>query len=260
MSKLFLILGKKAKAFLYFLGGLGLLSIQTFSWSFQLPLNKERLIQQCKRIGVNSLPIISLVSLFIGVILALQTAVQMQRLGSEMYIASIVALSVIRELGPVITALIVAGRVGASITAEIGTMTVTEQVDALQTMATNPIQYLAVPRFLALTFMLPILTLYADIIGIIGGCLIGIYKLNISSSMYLNITFDSLLLKDLFTGVIKSVFFGMIIAFVACYEGFNVEGGAEGVGKATRKTVVTSFLLIIAADCFFTALFYFIFP
>ena len=260
MRSLFVDIGKKILAFFYFFGGLSRLSTQVFFWVFQPPLNKQRVFQQAKKIGVDSLPIISLVSLFIGVILALQTAVQMQRLGSEMYIASIVALSVVRELGPVITALIVAGRCGASITAEIGTMTVTEQVDALQTMATNPVQYLVVPRFLAMAFMLPVLTLYADIIGIIGGYFICVNKINISSSMYLNITFDSLLLKDLFSGLIKTVFFGMIIACVACYEGFKVEGGAEGVGKATTNSVVTSFLMIIAADCFFTALFYFIFP
>lgn len=223
-------------------------------------MNKERFFEQAKKIGVQSLPIISLVSLFIGVILALQTAVQMQRLGSEMYIASIVAISVIRELGPVLTALVVAGRVGASITAEIGTMTVTEQIDALQAMATNPVQYLVVPRFLALIFMLPILTLYADIIGMFGGYLICVHKLQIASSMYINITFDSLLIKDLLTGLIKTVFFGMLIAFIACYEGLTVKGGAEGVGKVTRDSVVTSFLMIITADCFFTALFYFIFP
>jgi phospholipid/cholesterol/gamma-HCH transport system permease protein len=160
----------------------------------------------------------------------------------------------------VITALVVAGRVGAAIAAEIGSMQVTEQVDALETLATNPIRYLVVPRFLALSLTLPILTLYADIIGIFGGYLICVYKIGISSSMYLHITYDSLLFKDLFSGLLKTVFFGMIIAFVSCYEGFNVEGGAEGVGRATMRAVVSTFILIITADCFFTALFYFIFP
>lgn len=260
MPNIFLYLGNKTLRFLYFLGGLVRLVSTSFFWVFQPPFKKERILEQARKIGADSLPIVSLVSLFIGIILALQTAVQMQRLGSEMYIASIVALSVVRELGPVLTALIVAGRSGASITAEIGTMTVTEQIDALQTLATNPIQFLVVPRLIAATLMLPILTLYSDIIGIIGGYLICVFKLNIASTMYLNITFDSLLLKDLLTGLIKAIFFGMIIAFVGCYEGFNVEGGAEGVGKATTTSVVTTFILIIAADCFFTALFYFIFP
>lgn len=260
MANFFIYFGNKLLVFLSFLGGLSRLATGTFFWMFQPPFKKEHTFEQAKKIGADSLPIVSLVALFIGIILALQTAVLMQRLGSEMYIASIVALSVVRELGPVLTALIVAGRSGASMTAEIGTMTVTEQIDALQTLATNPLQFLVVPRLIAATLMLPILTLYSDIIGILGGYLICVFRLNISSSMYLNITFDALLLKDLFTGLVKALFFGMIIAFVGCYEGFNVEGGAEGVGKATRNSVVTTFILIIAADCFFTALFYFIFP
>lgn len=256
---IFAKLNKKLLSLLYFLGGLGNLMGQTIYWTFS-PLNKRRIFEQARKAGVDSLPIVSLVSLFIGVILALQTAYQMQRLGSEMYIASIVALSLVREMGPVITALVVAGRVGAAITAEIGSMQVTEQVDALETLAANPVQYLVVPRLLALSLMLPVLTLYANIIGIFGGWLICVYKIGMSSSMYLNITFDALLFKDLFTGLFKTIFFGIIIALVSCYEGFNVEGGAEGVGRATRHTVVTAFILIITCDCFFTALFYFIFP
>lgn len=260
MTKFLILLGQRLISFWYFLGGLTNLLVQSFYWAFIPPLKKDRIFEQAKKTGLDSLPIVSLVALFIGVILALQTAVQMQRLGSEMYIASIVALSLVRELGPVITALVVAGRVGAAIAAEIGSMQVTEQVDALQTLATNPIKYLVVPRFLALSITLPILTLYADVIGILGGYLICVYKIGISSSMYLHITFDSLLYKDLFTGLLKAVFFGMIIAFVSCYEGFNVEGGAEGVGRATMRAVVSTFIFIITADCFFTALFYFIFP
>lgn len=260
MINLFISIGKSIISFLYFIGGLSSLIWQSFYWAFIPPLKGERIFEQAKKTGVESLPIVSLVALFIGVIMALQTAYQMQRLGSEMYIASIVALSLVRELGPVITSLVVAGRVGAAITAEIGSMQVTEQVDALQTLATNPIKYLVVPRFIALSITLPLLTLYADIIGILGGWLICVHKLGISSQLYLNISFDALLFKDLFTGLAKTVFFGMLIAFVSCYEGFNVEGGAEGVGRATRHAVVETFILIIAADCFFTALFYFIFP
>ncbi len=260
MLNLAINIGKNVLSFLYFLGGLSNLAWQTFYWTFIPPFQRRRIFEEAKKAGVDSLTIVSLISLFIGVILAFQTAYLMQRLGSELYIASIVALSLVRELGPVITALVVAGRVGAAIAAQIGSMQVTEQIDALETLATNPIKYLVVPRFLALSLTLPILTLYADIIGILGGWLICVYKLGISSSMYFNITFDALLFKDLFTGLAKAVFFGMIIAFVSCYEGFNVEGGAEGVGRATTKSVVTTFILIITCDCFFTALFYFIIP
>ena len=259
-EKFFFNFGQKVISFFYFVGGLSSLALQTFYWTFKPPYKKMRIFDQSKRTGYDSLPIVTLIGLFIGMIMALQTAVLMQRLGSEMYIASIVALSIVRELGPVITSLVVAGRVGAAITAEIGSMQVTEQIDALEAFATNPIKYLVVPRFLALTLMLPLLTLYADVVGILGGYAICVYKLGISSSMYLKITADALLYKDLFTGLTKTVFFGMIIAFVSCYEGFNVQGGADGVGRATRQAVVASFILIIAADCFFTALFYFIFP
>jgi phospholipid/cholesterol/gamma-HCH transport system permease protein len=260
MKNFFILIGRNTLEFLYFLGGLTDLSLQAFYQLFLPPFKRYRVFEQAKKAGLDSFSIVSLVSLFIGIILALQTAVQMQRLGSEMYIASIVALSLVRELGPVITALVIAGRVGAAIAAEIGSMQVTEQIDALETLATNPIKYLVVPRLLALTIMLPVLTIYADLIGILGGYLICVFKLGISSSLYLNITFEALLLKDLFTGLIKSAFFGMIIAFVSCYEGFNVEGGAEGVGRATTRAVVNTFIMIIAADCVFTAIFYFIFP
>ncbi|MDD5477594.1 MAG: ABC transporter permease [Candidatus Omnitrophica bacterium] len=256
----FIDLGRKILEFMYFVGGLTNLSVQTVYLTFKPPYKYGHIIEQSKKAGYDSFPIVSLLALFIGFIFALQTAYFMQRIGSEMYIASMVALSIVRELGPVITALVVAGRVGASHTAELGSMQVTEQIDALETMATNPVKYLVVPRFVALSVMLPILTLYANIIGILGSYLICVLKLGITSSMYMNITFSALFYKDLFTGLFKAWIFGMVIALVSCYEGFNVEGGAAGVGKATTRSVVITFIMIIAADCFFTALFYFIFP
>jgi len=256
----FINIGHRAISFMYFFGGLTKLTMQTVYLTFKPPYKNERIIEQAKKAGFDSFPIVSVVALFIGFIFALQTAYFMQRIGSEIYIASLVALTVVRELGPVITALIVAGRVGASNTAELGSMQVTEQIDALETLATNPVKYLVVPRFVALSMMLPLLTLYANIIGILGSYLICVVKLGITSSMYMHVTFSSLLYKDLFTGLFKSWIFGMIIALISCYEGFNVEGGAEGVGKATTRSVVFTFIMIIAADCFFTALFYFIFP
>jgi phospholipid/cholesterol/gamma-HCH transport system permease protein len=246
--------------FLLFLGGFASLMGKTVYWIFVPPMKRGRIYEQCKRAGLDSLPIVSLISFFLGMIMAFQISYLMRRLGAEMYIASVVTLSIVRELGPVITALIIAGRVGAAITAEIGSMQVTEQIDALETLATDPVKYLVVPRFLALTIMLPILTLYADIIGILGGWIIAVFKIGISSRLYLNTSFDALQFKDLFTGLAKTVFFGMIISLVSCYEGFNVRGGAEGVGQATTRSVVTSFIMIIICDTFFTALFYFIFP
>ena len=260
VNEFFINLGRRIRSCLYFTGGLANLSARTVYLTFTPPFKKDRFFEQAKKAGFDSLPIVSLVSLFIGFIFALQTAYFMQRIGSELYIASLVALSLVRELGPVITALVIAGRVGASITAELGSMQVTEQIDALETLATNPIKYLVVPRFLALSITLPLLTIYADVIGIFGSYLICVYRLGISSKMYMNITFDAIMYKDLFTGLIKTIFFGMIIALVSCYEGFNVEGGAVGVGRATTRSVVITFVMILAADCFFTALFYFIFP
>jgi len=248
------------RLFLGFLGGISTLAFQTICLTFVPPFHRGRVYEQSKKAGLDSLPIVSLISMFIGIIFAFQISYLMRKLGAEMYIASIVSLSIVRELGPVITALIVAGRVGAAITAEIGSMQVTEQVDALTTLASNPVKYLVVPRFVALSIMLPLLTLYADIIGILGGWMICVFKLGIPSKMYMTIAFDSLQFKDIFSGLLKTLFFGMIVAFVSSYEGFNVEGGAEGVGKATTQSVVVSFIMIIACDCFFTALFYFIFP
>ncbi len=252
-------LGEKTLEFFSYIGGVFHLLIGTVFQVFVPPLRKKDIFAQMYKIGVLSLPIVFLVSLFTGMVLALQSAYQLTKMNAQIYISSLVALSVVRELGPVLTALIIAGRVGASITAELGTMKVTEQIDALQTMAANPVKYLVVPRFLALCIMLPLLTVYADFIGIIGGYLIGVYKLLIGPTIYIKMTFDTLVLKDLFTGLTKSFVFAVIVCIVSCYEGFRTKGGAEGVGKSTTLSVVTSFILIIAADCLFTALFYFIF-
>lgn len=248
----------KSKTLLHYTGGVVILFVETLFWVFIPPLRRKQLLEQVYKIGVGSLPIVFLTAMFTGMVLALQSAYQMQRIAAQMYIASLVSLSMIRELGPVLTALVVAGRVGASITAELGTMKVTEQIDALETLATNPIKYLVVPRFLALLLMLPLLTIYADFVGMLGGYIIGVFKLHISSNMYLNMTTSPLGLKDLYTGLLKSVIFAIIIAIVSCYEGIRTQGGAEGVGRSTTLSVVTSFILIIAADCIFTALFYFI--
>jgi phospholipid/cholesterol/gamma-HCH transport system permease protein len=250
-------LGGRFMAFVRYTGGVSVLFGQTIFWIFVPPTKRRQVLDQMVKVGIDGLPIVFLTSMFTGMVLALQAAYQMQRMSATLYIASLVALSITRELGPVLTALVIAGRTGASITAELGTMRVTEQIDALETLATNPVKYLVTPRFLALLFMLPILTIYSDIIGIFGGYIIGVFKLNITHNLYMNMTWDALKLKDIMTGLIKSFVFAMIICTVACYEGMKVEGGAEGVGGATTRSVVISFILIIAADCLFTALFYF---
>lgn len=249
----------RISSILNYIGGLVELGYQTIVYTLTPPFNIRRFSYQAKRIGIDSLPIVSIVAFFTGMILAFQTTYLLKKLSSEIYIANIVALSLVRELGPVFTALVVAGRVGASITAEIGTMTVTEQVDALRTLAANPVKYLVAPRFLGMLFMLPLLAIYTDFIGILGGYLICVYRLGVGASMYVQMTFESLALKDLFSGLLKSAIFGIIIALISCYEGLRTSGGAEGVGRATTLSVVTSFILIIATDCVLTALFYFIF-
>ncbi|MFH1406678.1 MAG: ABC transporter permease [Candidatus Omnitrophota bacterium] len=250
-------IGRRVIYILRYIGAVTLLCVESIFWIFIPPLKIRRVFEQMYKIGVQSLPIVFLTSLFTGIVLSLQSAYQMQKVSAEMYIGSLVSLSMTRELGPVLTALVVAGRVGASITAEIGTMKVTEQVDALETLATNPTRYLVVPRLMALMLMLPLLTIYSDIVGIFGGYLIAVAKLKITHSVYMKATWDPLKYKDILTGLLKSTIFGMIICIVACYEGFRTEGGAEGVGKATTISVVTSFILIVAADCVLTAIFYF---
>ena len=242
-----------------YLGELSLLFSQTFYWIFVPPYKGERILAQAKRAGPGSFFISSLVAFFVGMIMALQMAYQMVEFKAEIYIPNVVALSLTRELAPVLTALIVAGRIGAGITAEIGSMTVTEQVDALRAFAVSPVKYLVVPRFLALIIMLPILTIFADLIGIMGGFFICVYKLYISPSLYFSQIAQALQVSDMMTGLVKTIFYGAIIALVGCHRGFSVKGGAEGVGQGTTLSVVFSFILIIMADCLFTTIFYFIF-
>jgi phospholipid/cholesterol/gamma-HCH transport system permease protein len=238
------------------------LFVDTIYWLFVGPFKKkaakrESIFEQMLFMGVKSIVIVSFVGLFTGVVIAMQTAPQLESFGAVVYVASLVAISITRELAPVLTGLIIAGRVGAAITAELGTMKVTEQVEALETMALNPVRFLVVPRFLALIIMLPCLTILADAVGIFGGYLIGVFNLNINPALYMDTTFRFLTAKDVVTGVIKSFVFGGIIALIGCYFGLNTKGGAEGVGKATTTSIVTSFILVILANCVLTAVFFF---
>jgi len=223
---------------------------------------KKRDFKAIKRevifIGINSLPLVSLISFFVGIIIAFQTAYQLKQFSSEIYIASLVALSLVRELGPVLGSLIVAARSGASITAGIGSMKISEQVDALEAFAVEPINYLVVPKFIALLVTMPILIIYADALGIFGGYLVGSTKFGIPFHFYFKLTFDALKNKDIISGLLKSVCFGSIIAFVASYEGFKPFSSTD-VSEAVTHSVVRSFILIIICDCILTALFYFMF-
>lgn len=256
-------LGNIGGTFIKFIGHSGSISIlfwQTLRTTFTTRLRWQAFLEQSHKVGVLSLPLVMLTSLFTGMVLALQSSYQLRLFSAEQFSSDLVALSVTRELGPVLTAMMVAGRVGASMAAELGTMKVTEQIDALKSLATNPIRYLVVPRFLAVVAMLVLLTVYSDLIGMLGGYIVGVFKLGISSYKYINRTFEVLVMKDIYTGLIKAFFFGIIISIVSCYFGFKARGGAEGVGYATTMAVVVSFILIIFFDTFFTALFYILFP
>ncbi len=238
------------------------LFVDTLYWFFIGPFKhkaakRESIFEQMLFVGVRSVLIVFFVAFFTGIVIAMQTAPQLASLGAVIYVAGLVAVSITRELGPVLTGLVIAGRVGAAITAELGTMKVTEQVEALESMALNPVRFLVVPRFLALVIMLPCLTILADAVGIFGGFLIGVFNLNINAALYMDTTFRFLTTKDVMTGVIKSFVFGGVIALIGCYFGLNTRGGAEGVGKATTTSIVTSFILVILADCVLTAVFFF---
>jgi len=221
------------------------------------PISTRHLFFQSVFAGVNSILIVCFINLAMGVVLAMQSAYQLEQMGATIYVAALVAVSVAREIGPVLTSLVIAGRVGAAITAEISTMKVTEQIEALETLALNPVRYLVVPRFLALLIMLPCLVMMADLSGIFGGYLIGTLSLDLRSGLYIETTLDFLVKKDIFTGLIKSIFFSVIITMISCYQGLNTKGGAEGVGRSTTNSVVLSFIFIIIADAILTAFFYF---
>jgi phospholipid/cholesterol/gamma-HCH transport system permease protein len=262
MLRIFYIIGKPVyDALKSAWGVLGLL-YDTIFWILIGPFRKkfpkpEGIFSQMVFVGVRSVSIVFFVAIFTGIVIAMQSAYQLKKLGAVMYVAALVSVSIARELGPVLTSLVVAGRVGAAIAAELGTMKVSEQIEALETIALNPVRFLVVPRFLALIVMVPCLTIIADLVGMVGGYLVGVFSLNINPGLYININFDFLQAKDVLTGLTKSFVFGGIIAMIGCYQGLNTSGGAEGVGKATTVSVVTSFILIILADCILTAMFYF---
>lgn len=250
-------IGHHSLIIFYHAGGISYLFRDTFRELFSTRLRWSSTVSQMHKVGVTSLPLVFLTALFTGMVLSLQSAYQLRLFAAEQFTSDLVALSTTRELGPVLTAMVVAGRVGAAIAAELGTMKVTEQIDALRALAVNPIRYLVVPRFVAGVFMLFILTIYADCIGMLGGYLVAVFKLGISSHQYIKRSFDVLMSKDVLTGLIKAFFFGGIISGVGCYFGFKAEGGAEGVGRATTLAVVTILIMIIASDALFTAIFYF---
>jgi phospholipid/cholesterol/gamma-HCH transport system permease protein len=234
----------------------------TFYWTFISPLKGKPLrvrasISEMVKAGYNSVPIVGVISLFVGIILALQAAYQLRKVGALIYVANLVGVSLTRELSPILTAIIVAGRSGSAFAAEIGSMKAAEEVDALITMGINPVRFLVAPKLIALMIMLPALTIFSDLIGIFGGFVLATTALEIHPYNYFQQSVNALLVKDIITGLIKAWAFGVVITIVGAYQGFKVEGGAEEVGRRTTSSVVASIFLVIIFDLFFTTLFYY---
>jgi phospholipid/cholesterol/gamma-HCH transport system permease protein len=253
-------LGAATERSVAYVGGLAVIFGKSLRLLFLSPLKRSRMLQraihEAMAVGVGAIPIISLITFFVGVIIALQGAYELQRLGAMQLVASLVAISITRELGPLVTAVVVIGRSGSAFAAEIGTMRVTEELDALETMALDPVAFLVVPKFLAMAVMMPCLAIWADLMGVLGGGLFGVFGGGYTFGGYLIATRDALLLRDVTSGFIKSVVFGMLITAVGCREGFSTGAGAEQVGRSTTSAVVISILLVIVIDLVFTALFY----
>ncbi|MEI9929252.1 MAG: ABC transporter permease [Rhizomicrobium sp.] len=250
---IFAAIGRMVLALFEQTGRLFLFALDAVTAFVRPPIYWSLIFQQILRIGFFSLPVVGLTAFFTGGVLALQIFIGSDRYGAEAFVPQIVALGITRELGPVIAGLMVAGRVAAAIAAEIGTMRVTEQIDALTTLATNPVKYLVVPRLFAAIVSMPILVAIADSIGIFGGYAVSTQSLNFTGSIYLKNTIDFVTNQDISSGLIKAAVFGFIIALMGCYNGFNSKGGAQGVGAATTNAVVSASILILAANYVLTS-------
>ncbi len=238
------------------LGNMAIFTAEAVKHCFSPPFYPRLILQQFLRIGYFSLPVVGLTAIFSGAVLALQSYSGFSRFNAESTIATVVVLSITRELGPVLAGLMVAGRVGASMAAAIGTMKVTEQIDALRTLSTNPFKYLIAPRVIAAILTMPLLVLIADIIGVMGGYLVSVHVLGFSAGPYLANSFKFLEAIDVVSGLVKAAFFGFVIAIMGCYFGYNSKGGAEGVGIATTNAVVSSSIMILLLNYIITGIFF----
>jgi len=236
------------------------LTADIFFWSVVAIFNRKgqrkgAVIQQSLLIGADAVGIICLLSLILGLILALQSAAQLRQFGANIYVADLIAVSMVREMGPMMTAIIVAGRSGSAFAAEIATMQVTEEVDALKMMAINPLRYVVAPKFNAITICMPLLVTLSIVVGILGGMIIGITYLDLSMSAYFTELFKVLTLKDIMIGLSKSIFFAWVIVIIGSYYGFHVTGGAEGVGRVTTRSVVAAVFAVIVLDAIFSLIY-----
>jgi phospholipid/cholesterol/gamma-HCH transport system permease protein len=255
------ILGASVMGFVHAAGEFHNLAISSVYWTFIAPiagkgLRVQSALDQAVYIGVNAFPIVALISFLIGLIMAMQSDYQLRQFGASIFVADLVAVALTREISPLMTAVIVAGRSGSAIAAEIGTMKVTEEIDALQTMGFNPVRFLVAPKLLALAVTVPCLTLFSDVVGIAGGLIFAMFGLQIGYAAYIEETLNALFLSDVISGLVKSFVFALIIGQVGSHMGFIVKGGAEGVGRNTTMSVVASIFLIVVADSIFTWLFY----
>ncbi len=246
-------LGRAVFSGVELLGNVFSLLLQVVSWTFRPPSEIRNILKQMEEVGVNSMPVVLVTASFTGMVLALQSWTGFQRFQATSFVGTVVALSVTRELGPVFAGLMVSGRVGASMAAELGTMKVTEQIDALMTLATNPVKYLVVPRVIASTVVLPVLVVFADLVGILGGYFVAVTLLGANPYIYTNKTYQYLELQDIYSGLFKAAVFGFLIALISCYNGFVAEGGAEGVGRATTRAVVASSMGVLVSNYFMTS-------
>ncbi|NOT40932.1 MAG: ABC transporter permease [Alphaproteobacteria bacterium] len=251
----FALVGRFVIALLSEIGRIFEFAMNAVPQAFMPPIYGRLILQQIMRIGYFSLPVVGLTAFFTGGALALQIAVGSE-IGAETLVPQIVVLGITRELGPVMAGLMVAGRVSAAIAAELGTMRVTEQIDALTTLSTNPFKYLVAPRIIAAVLTMPILVGIGDIIGVMGGWVVGVYSLDYNSASYLKNTVDFLKMGDVTSGLWKAAVFGFIIALMGCYHGYHSKGGAQGVGAATTNAVVSAAILILAANYMMTSLFF----
>jgi phospholipid/cholesterol/gamma-HCH transport system permease protein len=227
---------------------------RVFAWTPRPPYDWRELLRQMVKVGVDSVPVVLLTAMFTGMVMALQTFTVLRRFNAESYVGSLVALSMVRELSAVLSGLIVAGRAGSAMGAELGTMRVTEQIDALEVMATDPVHYLVVPRVWAATIMLPLLVVLANGIGIFGGYLVSVVLMGANPVSYMDNTFQFMDMNDLVSGLLKAAVFGFLIAAIGCMQGFYTTGGAEGVGRSTTKAVVVASIAILISDFFLTRL------
>ena len=237
-------------------GRLSLFTARALSHCLRPPFYPRLILRQMVEIGYYSLPVVGMTAVFTGMVLALQSYTGFARFNAETAIPNVVVLSICRELGPVMAGLMVAGRIGAAMAAELGTMRVTEQIDALVTLSTNPFKYLIAPRLIAGILMLPLLVATADVIGVLGGYLVSVYKLGFNAGNYLQNTVDFVEFLDVFSGLVKAAVFGFIVALMGCYHGFHSRGGAQGVGKATTNAVVSASILILTFNYVITELFF----